>query len=78
MDSGSSSGGGAAAGAVCPGPTGQQGGCATGLLCENFQGKGELLCTKACGDPGVSPSPDCGGGAPFTGKCTPNSYCQLQ
>jgi hypothetical protein len=73
-----SSTGAAAAGASCPGPAASQGGCTTGLLCEDFAGKGGNFCTKACSDPGNNASADCGGGAPFTGKCTPNSYCQIQ
>lgn len=83
-DSGSSggmdSGGGATpkAGEACPGPTGKQGGCDTGLECESFPSKGGNYCTKACTDPGNMTSADCAGNAAFTGKCTPNSYCQLK
>jgi len=76
MDSGG--GGTPQAGQACPGPTGAQGGCDTGLECESFPSKSGNFCTKACSDPGNMTSADCANNAAFTGKCTPNSYCQLK
>ncbi len=78
-DSGSSGTSDAGPGESCPGPAGGPGGCAAGFECENFAGKGGNLCTKACSDPGNATSADCPTTITvFTGKCTPNSYCQLK